>query len=125
MNSPEYLEVKDSSSLQQFGSRLLSTPGSKAQLKSRQFIDLLSEEVLARKATCGDGKTLDGISTKFQYICSVRKLIVKPNIVLYTQVDGTVFWRRYPCFCTSCVTQDWENCGYGYIVGDLTVVKKA
>ena len=77
INSPEYLEVKDSPSLQQFGSRFLSTPGSKAQLTSRQFIDLLPEEVLARKANRGDGGTLECISTKFRYICSVRKLIPK------------------------------------------------
>ena len=73
INSPEYLEVKDSASLQEFGSRFLSAPGSKAQLKSRQFIDLLPEEVLARKASRADCGTLDGISTKFQYICRVRK----------------------------------------------------
>ena len=76
INSPEYLEVKDSSSLQMFGSRFLSTPGSNAQLKSRHFIDLLPEVVLARKSsTEGEGGTLDGISTRFQYICSVRYIV--------------------------------------------------
>ena len=73
INSPDYLEVKDSLSLQKFGSRFLSKPGTKAQLKSRHFIDLLPELVLARKNRPEvDGGTLDGISTKFQYICTVR-----------------------------------------------------
>ena len=49
INSPDYLEVKDSSSLKEFGERFLSTPGSKAQLKTRLFVNLLPDEVLARK----------------------------------------------------------------------------
>ena len=40
------------------------------------------------------------------------------------QVDGTVLWRRYPCFCASCIDQDWENCAEKHIVGMLTTVKK-
>ena len=46
INSPDYLEVKDSSSLKEFGDRFLSTPGSKAQLKTRLFVNLLPDEVL-------------------------------------------------------------------------------
>ena len=71
INSPDYLEVKDSSSLKEFGDRFLSTPGSKAQLKTRLFVNLLPDEVLARKEDIDDTRTLYGISTKFQYICKV------------------------------------------------------
>ena len=76
VNSPDYLEVKDSSTLKQFGEKYLSTPGCKAQLRSRLFVDLLPEEVLARKGEISDTRTIDGISTKFQYICKVNILIL-------------------------------------------------
>ena len=73
VNSPDYLEVKDSASLQQFGQRFLKTPGSRSQLKIREFIDLNPDEVLRRKARVedDDSRTLAGISSKFQYICKV------------------------------------------------------
>ena len=71
IDSADYLEVKDSSSLKEFGERFLSTPGSKALLKTRLFVNLLPDEVLARKEDVDDTRTLDGISTKFQYICKV------------------------------------------------------
>jgi hypothetical protein len=77
VNSPDYLEVKDSASLQQFGQRFLQTPGSRSQLKIREFIDLKPEEVLSRKAKVEDedSRTLAGISSKFQYICKVWIII--------------------------------------------------
>ena len=65
INSPNYLEVKDSSSLKQFGERFLTTPGLHSELNLREFIDLLPSEVLARKKVVAESKTLDGISTKF------------------------------------------------------------
>ena len=72
VNSPDYLEVKDSATLKEFGERHLSKPGSKSRLQSRHFVDLLPEEILARKTEVVDGGgTLDGISSKFQYICKV------------------------------------------------------
>ena len=71
INSPDYLEVKDSSRLKQFGERFLVTPGLHAELNLREFIDLLPSVVLARKKAVVESKTLDGISTKFQYICKV------------------------------------------------------
>ena len=77
VNSPDYLEVKDSASLQQFGQRFLKTPGSRSQLKMREFIDLKPDEVLRRKAKVEDedSRTLAGISSKFQYICKVKIII--------------------------------------------------
>ena len=71
IDAADYLEVKDSASLQQFGDRFLKIPGSRSQLKLRIFMNLLPEEVLARKNEVGESKTLAGISSKFQYICKV------------------------------------------------------
>jgi hypothetical protein len=82
INSPDYLEVKDSSSLKEYGERFLSSPGPKAQLKSRQFVDLLPQEVLARKDDIDDTRTLEGISSKFQYICKVKKSLLD-NLILF------------------------------------------
>ena len=71
INSPDYLEVKDSSSLKQFGERFLVTPGLPAELNLREFMDLLPSVVLAGKKAVVESKTLDGISTKFHYMCKV------------------------------------------------------
>ena len=49
VNSPTYLEVKDSATLQEFGKRNLSNPGSKSKLDTRDFINLLPAEVISRK----------------------------------------------------------------------------
>ena len=76
VNSPTYLEVKDSATLQEFGKRNLSNPGSKSKLDSREFIDLLPAEVISRKQDRPDSKTIAGISTKFQYVCKVINIII-------------------------------------------------
>ena len=86
LNSPDYLEVKDSSSLQEFGKRFLSTPGAKAQLKSREFINLLPGEVLARKGEIESSATLEGISRKFQYICKVKNLILLLRYLIFVSI---------------------------------------
>ena len=72
INSADYIEVKDSLSLKQFGDRYLSVPGSHSQLDGRVFIDLLPQDILARKAEVDDSTTYAGIRSKFQYICKVR-----------------------------------------------------
>ena len=72
VNSPSYIEVKDSATLQQFGQRHLSSPGSRSNLDSRDFIDLLPDEILARKESMSQAKTIAGISTKFEYVCKVK-----------------------------------------------------
>ena len=72
VNSTDYLEVKDSETLKEYGEKHLAKPGSKSRLQSRHFVNLLPEEILARKTEVVDGgRTLDGISSKFQYICKV------------------------------------------------------
>ena len=86
LNSPDYLEVKDSSSLQEFGKRFLSTPGAKAQLKSREFINLLPGEVLARKGEIESSATLEGISSKFQYICKVNNFILLLRYLIFVSI---------------------------------------
>jgi hypothetical protein len=72
LNASTYLEVKDSATLQEFGKRHLSIPGSKSKLNTRVFIDLLPEEILARKKDRTESRTIAGISTKFEYVCKVN-----------------------------------------------------
>ena len=76
VNSPTYLEVKDSATLPEFGKRNLSNPGSKSKLDTREFINLLPDEVISRKQDRPDSKTIAGISTKFQYVCKVINIII-------------------------------------------------
>ena len=64
-----HIGVKDSRTFQQFGTQQMSTPGQKAKLDSREFIDLKPEEMKERKATVGQVKTLTGIQSKFFYVC--------------------------------------------------------
>ena len=61
--------VKDSKTFQEFGTQQMSSPGEKAKLNSRVFLDLKAEEMLERKATVGQVKTLSGIQSKFFYVC--------------------------------------------------------
>ena len=124
INSPTYLEVKDSATLQEYGKRNLSTPGSKSKLNTREFIDLLPVEVLARKEARPDSKTIAGISTKFEYVCKVIN-IISLNCVNFDiiKVDGTLWWRRFPCFCFACAKQDWKHCSEQNIVGELVSVR--
>jgi hypothetical protein len=75
INSPTYLEVKDSATLKEFGKRNLSNPGSKSKLDTREFIDLHPDEVIARKKERPDSKTIAGISTRFEYVCKVNNRI--------------------------------------------------
>ena len=89
VDSSDYQEVKDSASLTEFGEKYLSTPGSKAQLMSRKFVNLLPEHVLARKDAVKDtGGTLEGISRKFQYICKVKKYFSYIKIICHFYLGG-------------------------------------
>ena len=72
VNSPDYLEVKDSATLKEFGKRHLSIPGTRSKLNSREFIDLHPAEILARKEQMPESSTIAGISTKFEYVCKVK-----------------------------------------------------
>ena len=72
LNSPSYIEAKDSTTLVEFGNRSLSIPGPNAHLKKRVFLDLSPAEVLDRKTSMPEQSTIAGISTKFQYICKVE-----------------------------------------------------
>ena len=54
----------------------------------------------------------------------IKTMLEMTNTYCNIKVDGTVLWRRYPCFCASCIDQDWENCAEKHIVGMLTTVKK-
>ena len=64
-----HIGVKDSKTFQEFGTQQMSSPGEKAKLNSRVFLDLKAEEMLERKATVGQVKTLSGIQSKFFYVC--------------------------------------------------------
>jgi hypothetical protein len=72
LNSPNYVEVKDSATLVEFENRSLSIPGPNAHLMKRVFLDLSPAEILDRKNSMPEQTTIAGISTKFQYICKVE-----------------------------------------------------
>lgn len=76
-----HIGVHDSESFQRFGAQQLSTPGRKAKLEKRIFIDLKPEEVLQRKRDVGEVGTLPGIKSRYEYIC---------------QPDGQVYEGNYP-----------------------------
>ena len=38
------------------------------------------------------------------------------------QADGTVLWRRYPCFCTACLANQWYSCHHKDIVGSVKLI---
>ena len=77
--SSSYQEISDSLSVVDFGEKHLSVPGKKAGLKGRVFLNQSPAEVLQKRQLdsekAGDGKTISGISSKFEYICKVRKII--------------------------------------------------
>ena len=65
-----HIGVKDSATFTKFGNQQMSIPGQISKLKSRTFLDLKPERVLARKAEVGKVTTLAGIKSKYQYVCS-------------------------------------------------------
>ena len=64
-----YVGVRDSKTFQEFGEQQMSSPGPRAKLNKRVFIDMKPEEVKERKAKVEKVKTLHGIKSRFQYIC--------------------------------------------------------
>ena len=74
-----YQEIKDSLSVVQFGQKHLAKPRNKADLKERFFLDQNPQDVLLKKEEDRnkpeDGKTIAGISSKFEYICKLRKIL--------------------------------------------------
>ena len=76
INSPDYIEIKNSASVTLFGKRYLSNPGSKTGIQKRHFTSIQPEVFLERKQEAPDKvKTLAGISTRYQYICEVNTTI--------------------------------------------------
>ena len=72
----DYFDVKDSSSVVKFCTRHLSNPSNKNGIQARIFTDIKPEIFLQRKEQTLDKiKTLAGISTKYQYVCEVFKLL--------------------------------------------------
>ena len=65
---PDYIEVKDSRSLQRFGEQHMSVPGARAKLDRRVFIDIGPEEFKERKKVVGKAATLAGIQSKYEYV---------------------------------------------------------
>ena len=102
-----YVGVLNSDTLQKFGQQQMAQPGPRAKLETRTFIHLEPEEVLGRKEEVGQVKTLAGIKSKYEYICLP---------------DKKVMWRRYPCCCSACMSQGWEECMVPQLVGDLETV---
>ena len=65
-----HIGVLDSATFSKFGNQQMSTPGQKAKLVSREFINMKPEEVKARKVLVGGKvKTLSGIKSKYEYVC--------------------------------------------------------
>lgn len=85
IDSPEYIEIKNSASVAEFGKRYLSKPSSKTGIQKRLFKNIQPAVFLERKQEAPDKvKTLAGISTKYQYICEV-------NIIVYVQKQNQFF----------------------------------
>ena len=107
---PGYIEVTDSSTFKKFGDKHLATPGPKSGIKKRKFFDLKKENVQERIDQKPAFKTLKGIKSVFQYVCSE---------------DGKVVWRKLPCFCVKCVSLEWDQCTAVEIAGKFKEVIKA
>ena len=82
-----HIGVKDSATFQQFGQQQMSKPGEKAQLETREFLNLLPEEVKERKASLGQVKTLNGIKSKFYYLCFPDGKVCFNIYFSYNQTD--------------------------------------
>ena len=100
-SSLDYVEVKDSKSVVKFFTRQLSNPSRKngIQDQTRPEVFLLRKEEALSKV-----KTLAGISTNL------------------FEMDGTVRWRRYACFCANCFKLQWSECSAKKMVGDMKIV---
>ena len=109
-NNPEYIEVKDSKTVCQFGEQQMAVPGPTSGIKRRTFFDLQGEVVKKRREDADEGKPFAGISTKFEILC-------KPT--------GEVSWRRFPCFCDMCIHMRWDERQNVKIVGKLKIVRAA
>lgn len=85
--SSSYQEISDSMSVVEFGERHLSVPGKKAGLKARIFLNQSPEEVLQKRHVdsekSGEGKTINGISSKFEYICKVRQIFCRHFLTVF------------------------------------------
>ena len=78
-----HIGVKDSATFQQFGQQQMSKPGEKAQLDTREFLNLLPEEIKERKASVGNVRKLSGIKSKFYYICFPDGKVCFNDVFLY------------------------------------------
>ena len=75
-SAPDYIEVKDSSSVVKFCTRYLSNPSHKNGIQTRIFTDMKPEIFLQRKEQALDKiTTIAGISRKYQYVCEVILLL--------------------------------------------------
>ena len=124
-DDPHYIEVKNSDSVVEFGRTHLSKPSKGSEIQDRQFLSIPPSVFLERKKDVPDRvKTLSGISTKYQYICTVIQYRHNNQAKAYIlKVEEGVKWRRYPCFCPACVNFDWNNCSNKKIVGVVQNVK--
>ena len=76
-SSPDYIEVKDSSSVAKFGNKYLSNPSSKNGIQERVFTDIRPDTFLQRnEQALSKVDTLAGISRKYQYVCEVIKSVI-------------------------------------------------
>ena len=87
-----YQEIKNSESVVNFGKKYLSVPGIRAGIKERVFLDQNPSEVLNKKEEDGkkpeEGKTISGISSKFEYICKVINIIILKLTMLLCSIIG-------------------------------------
>ena len=76
-SSSHYTEVKTSKQIKEFGEKHLSSPGTKAGIKERVFLDLPPDTILKKKEedskNPNQAKTLHGISSQYEIICQVSK----------------------------------------------------
>ena len=125
-SAPGYREIDTSLQVVAFGNAHLAQPRSSSGIKERIFSDLLPATVGIRKELDSedplDSKTLSGISNVFEIICEVKR---KEKYLVETmlQANGRVLWRRFPCFCASCLENQWDLCLVKDIVGRAKIVK--
>ena len=68
------------------------------------------EEVKERKGKVGQLKTLAGIMSRYQYVCSP---------------DSKVMWWLFPCSCPACMNLMWMECKVTGLVGKMVTVVQA
>ena len=134
-SASDYCEIDTSEQVVTFGKNHLGQPRPNSGIKERIFFDLPPATIQRRKELDKedplDSKTLSGIASVFEIICEVfhnwmeniGKYWKIHLVCLIFQASGRVLWRRFPCFCTSCMENQWDLCQEKATVGKVKTVK--